>query len=106
MSEILDNIYILVLTINCEILLLVAFVKYTFSQFILGLFANCRNLLWGKILLKLFLYLCTYFVQKTTEMVLKDFRNAGIINCRKIPERLLNCTFNVLSISVKYTLSF
>ena len=70
MSEILDNIYIWVFLVNIESVLLLALVKYVlcshFTQKYILYFLY--YILYEK-LLKIFLYLCIYFVQKTTQMI-------------------------------------
>ena len=91
MSEILDSIYIWVLLENSGSDLLIAFAKYM-------LYSHCTEKL-----IKIFLYLCILFVQKTVQLILEK---PGMVGRRKLPNPSLNRIFNALSISVQYTLSF
>ena len=71
MSEIVDNIYIWVFLIKIESVLLLALVQFMLcSHFtqncILSYFFEAKNPFFcDKKLLKIFLYFCIYFVQKT-----------------------------------------
>ena len=74
MSEIVDNIYIWVFLINIESVLLLALVQFMLcSHFtqncILLYFFEVKNPFFcDKKLLKIFLYLRNYFVQKTAQL--------------------------------------
>ena len=110
MSEILDNIYILVFLVNIESDLLLALVKYMlcshFTQnYFIVLFWGKKSLFCNKKLLKIW-YLCIYFVQKTAHWFHKNLHNAGMVGHRELPDPSLNRIFNALSIGVRYTLSF
>ena len=61
MSGILDNIFILVLTINSKILLLVAFVKYTLSQLSFGTFCKLHKSSMGQNIAQTLL-ICVYLL--------------------------------------------
>ena len=95
MSEILDNIYIWVFSINSESVLLLALVKYMLcSHFTQNcIFCTFRRLkifvLWQK-LFKIFLYLCIYFIQKTAQFISQKLHNSGMVGRRKLPDRSLN----------------
>lgn len=46
------------------------------------------------------------FIKKTAELVLKQFHDSKVVGRRKLPNPMLSKVFNILSISVRYTLSF
>ena len=77
MSEILDDVYI---HINFFVL-----------------FVGLRLLFCDGKSIKIFLYLYTLFVQKTTQLILAGGKN--------LADPSLNCVFNALLIGVQYTLS-
>ena len=83
MSEILDSIYIWVLLENSGSVLLIAFVKYM-------LYSHCTEKL-----IKIFLYLCILFVQKTVQLILEK---PGMVGRRKLPNPSLNRIFNQCAI--------
>ena len=100
MSEIFDNIYI-------DRFLLVASVKYTLSQFILfvaGFFfilcGDCGNLFFLKKVFSKSSYICFFYPKAS------NFHNSGLVGRRQLPDPLMNNTFDVLSISLQYVLSF
>ena len=74
MSKILDNIYIWVFSIKSESVLLLALVKYMLCGYFTQNCTFCTFwrlkifVLWRKIV-ENFLYLCIYFVQKTTQLI-------------------------------------
>ena len=111
MSSILDNIYIWVFLVNSESILLLAFVKYMLCRHftencIFCTFWSLKILvLWQKIV-QIFSYLCNYFVQKTAQLILKNFHNSGTVGRRKLADPSLNRIFNALSIGAQYTLLF
>ena len=100
MSEILENIYI-------DRILLVAFVKYTLSQIIVFgtvFFWYLLEIVETCFLKKIFSkssYICGIFYPKTS-----NFRNSGLAGRRNLLDPFMNNTFDVLSISLQYTLSF
>ena len=68
-------------SINSECVLLLALVNYVFCVAIflktvcLVLFGGKKSLLYDKKLLKIFLYLCIYFVQKMVQLIPQKLRN-------------------------------
>ena len=74
MSKILDNIYIWVFLVNIESVLLLALVKYMLCShysklYFVVLFGGKKSLFCHEKLLKIFLYLCIYFVQLTAQLI-------------------------------------
>ena len=75
MFKILDNIYIWVFLVNIESVLLLALVRYTlcshFTQncILLYILETKKSLFCDEKLLKIFLYLSIYFVQKTARLI-------------------------------------
>ena len=111
MSEILDNIYIWVFSVNSESVLLSALVKYAAWPFYWKLYflysleaknpcfvtKNC----WKSS------YICVFILsKKRRNWFHKNLHNSGMVGRRKLPDPSLNRIFNALSIGVQYTLSF
>ena len=111
MSEILDNIYIWVFSVNSESVLLSALVKYAAWPFYWKLYflysleaknpcfvtKNC----WKSS------YICVFILsKKRRNWFHKNLHNSGMVGCRKLPNLSLNHIFNALLIGVQYTLSF
>ena len=102
MFQVLGNIYV-------DRLLLVAFVKYILSQIYSHCFQNCTFwyfleiveifVFWRKRLQSLLIFMFIY--PKTS-----NFQNSRIVSRRKLPDTSMKKKFNVLSISLQYTLSF
>ena len=112
MSEILDNIYIWVFSINSESVRLLALVKYmlyshfTQNSFFLYLL-EAKNLCFVTKNLWKSSYTCVFiFSKKRRNWFHKTLHNSGIFGRRKLRDTLLNHIFNALSIGVQYTLSF
>ena len=112
MSEILDNIYISVFSINSESVLLLALVKYMlcghFTQnCIFFTFWRLKILvLWQKIAENLLIFVCLFFPKNGAIDFTKNLHNSRMVGRRKLPDPLLNHIFNALSIGVQYTVSF
>ena len=110
MSEILDNIYISVFSINSESVLLLALVKYMlcshFTQNCIFLyFLEAKNPCFVTKNCWKSSYMCVIILSKTRRNSYhKNLHNSGIVSRRKLPS--LNHIFNALSIGVQYTLSF
>ena len=93
MSEILGNIYIWVFSINSEIGLLLALVKYM-------LCSHFTQKCWKS-------YICVFILSKKRRNCFhKNLHNSGMVGHRELPDPLLNRIFNALSIGVQYTLWF
>ena len=52
------------------------------------------------------LYLCFLFIQKQQNWFYKNLHNSRVVGCRKPPNSSLGNFFNLLSIGLRYTLSF
>ena len=105
MSEILDNIYIWVFSINSKSVQLLPLVKYIlFSHFT----QNCIFLYFLEAKNSCFVtkncwkssYICVFILSK------KDAIVFATVGRRKLADTSLNHIFNALSIGVEYTLSF
>ena len=111
MSEILDNIYIWVFSINSESVLLLALVKYMLcSRFTQNcIFYTFWRLiilvLWRKIFENLLIFVFMWS-KKRRNWFHKNLHNSGMVGHRKLPDPSLNHIFNALSIGVQYTHSF
>ena len=111
MSEVLDNIYIWVFSINSEIVLLLALVKYMlcshFTQNCILYFLEAKNPYFETKNCWKSSYIYVFILsKKQLNWFQKNFRNSGMVGRRKLPDPLLNRIFNALSIGVQYTLSF
>ena len=52
------------------------------------------------------LYSCFLFIQKLTELVLEKLPYSGLVGCRNLLNPSLGNAFNLLMISLRYTLAF
>ena len=112
MSKTLDNIF-LSISVNSEIFLLLAFVKYMlysgFTQSCIYLyFLEAKNPCFVKKIIKNLLILVYLFCpKKSTSDFTKTFiTNSGIFGRRKLSDPSLNRIFKTLSIGAQYALSF
>ena len=76
-------------------------------MYFLVLFGDWKLFLCDKNLFKIFTYLCIYFLQKIAELVLERLPLLGNGWSYRVARPLVELHFfNVLSISVKYSVSF
>ena len=112
MSEILDNIYIWVFSINSESVLLLALVKYMlcshFTQNCIFLyFLEAKNPCFVTKNCWKSSYICVFILsKKRRNWFHKNLHNSGMVGRRKLPDPSLNHIFNALSIGVQYTVSY
>ena len=112
MSEILNNIYISVFSINSGSVLRLALVKYMLcSHFtkscIFLYFLEIKNPCFVTKNCCKFSYICVFILtKKRRNRFHKNLHNSGIVGRRRRPDPSLNHIFNDLSIGVQYTLSF
>ena len=111
MSEILDNIYIWVFSINSEIVLLLALVKYMlcshFTQNCIFLyFLEAKNPCFVTKNCSKSSYICVFILSKKQHnWFYKNLHNSRMVYRKKLPDPSWNCIFNALSIGAQYTLS-
>ena len=104
MSEILDNIYIWVFSINSESVLLLALVKYMLCSHFTQNCIFCT--FWRKNCWKSS-YICVFILsKKQCNWFDKNLHNSGMNGRRKLSDPSLNHILNALSIGVQYALSF
>ena len=111
MSEILNNIYIWVFSVNSESVLLLAIVKYIlcshFTQNYFLYFLEAKNPCFVKKNCWKSSYVYVFILSKKRyNWFHKNLYNSGMVGRRKLPNPSLNHIFNSLSIGVQYTLSF
>ena len=118
MFKVSDNIYIWVFLVNIETVLLLALVRYVlyshFTQNCILLYFLQANVVLLVVLfvfcdeklLKIFLYLCIYFVQRTAQVISQNPSNSGTVARRKPPDPSLSRIFKALLIGVQYKVSF
>ena len=112
MSEIFDNIYIWVFSVNSESVLLLALVKYMLcSHFtqncILLYFLEAKNPYFVMKNCWKSSYICVLILsKKRCNWFHKNLHNSGMVGRRKLPNPSLNRVFNALSIGVQHTHSF
>ena len=106
MSEILDNIYIWVFSINSESALLLALVKCMlcshFTQNCIFLyFLEAKNPCFVTKNCSKSSYICVFILSKKQHnWFYTNLHNIGMVGCRKLPNPSLNCIFNALSIGI------
>ena len=112
MSEIFDNIYILVFLVNIESVLLLALVRYLLCSH----FTQTRILLYSLEAKNPYFetkncwkssYICVFILsKKRRNWFHKSPHNSRAVGRIKLPDTSLNHIFNALSIGVQYMLSF
>ena len=90
MSEILGNIYVIYSSV--------------FGSDFFTFWKLWKLVFWQK-MFQNFVFIFSYY-PKTAELVLENFQYSGEVGCGKLPDPSLNNFFNVLSIGLKYILSF
>ena len=111
-SEILDNIYISVFSINSESVPLLALVKYmlcrhfTQSRIFFTFWRLKILVLWQKIAENLLIFVCLFFPKNGAIDFTKNLHNSRMLGRRKLSDPLLNHIFDALSIGVQYMVSF
>ena len=112
MSEILDNNYIWVFSVNIESVLLLALVKNLLCS---HLTLNCILLYFLEEKNPYFVtencwkssYICVFILpKKRRNCFYKNLHNSGMAGRRKLPDPSLNRSFNALLIDVQYTVLF
>ena len=102
MSEILDNIYISVFSMNSESVLLLALVKYMlcshFTQNCILYFLEAKNPYFETKNCWKSSYICVFILSKKwRNWFHKTLHNSGMVGRRKLPDPSLNHIFNALS---------
>ena len=112
MSEIFDDIYIWVFSVNIESVRLLALVRYILSshftqKYILLYFLEAKNLYFVTKICRKPSYICVFILSKKwCNWFHTNPHNSGTAGRRKLPDLSLNRIFNALSIGVQYMLSF